>query len=136
MRIRKNFYACYDKSEETFIKNCLTWIKKPLVYKIIIKYTRNCKISIIRFLSINCKKNDWQYKRTLPISLDKKDLIESIANLYKEETGINIYFNNDLKKNINSTEQNKIINEQKNLLKKQYEYLLILLNNLKSENLC
>lgn len=136
MRIRKKYYACYNKSENVFVEHCLNWISKPLFYKMIIKYSRNLKIAIIRLFIKKQRSVYWQNQRTLPISLTINDLIASIANQYREETGINIYISNELKKTISNTEQYRLINEQKNILKKENEYLLAILNNLKSKNLC
>lgn len=75
-------------------------------------------------------KNKITIKRCLPISLTIEDVIHSLRESYKEETGIETTFSKELEKNLKPIEKEKIKQQNHKELKKQYHYFLEIADDL------
>lgn len=129
MQIRERYFPAYNNSEEKLVKLMIDWIEKPLIYKVIIKFWRNIKISIISYL----KKyylidrsykpiNNWNW--SLPIFLSRQEVLSALKKEYKDRSGIEITFEKNFKKTLSSKEQELIKQEQRKILKEENGYLL------------
>jgi len=122
MRIRKTYHVICSNGNpirevtEKYIFNIKNeWIERSLWFKCYSKWKLNMIQRIAKFSYIN---------RTLPISLTIKDLIESLTNSYKEETGIDVVFCKEFEKSLKSKEKEDLAQKSRKTLKEQYQYLL------------
>jgi len=136
MRIRKEYYPCYDYSEAIFVRDVIqNWISIPKYKKILRKYKQNFIIAIRRKLIPRdyhqiCGCHRKLFKRTFPISLTINDLISSLKGIYKEECGGNVTFSKELEKSLSSKEKEIVNQDSKKERREKYQYLLDIVENL------